>query len=82
MPICGIAVFGSEHQNRWWWTAFQRWYSVLRGCDAVYYYCLYRWVRRPHTIKLDPTYNWIDADKRIFQAFFMILGGFVEDELG
>ena len=80
--ICGIEIFGMS-KTVWYYRPMMMWYGVLRRIDNTYYYLYYRFFKKLHMLKLPlGYYGWCDADERMFQACFAILGQFVEEELG
>ncbi len=79
--VFGIEVFGME-KTVWYYKPIMFLYNILRRIDRIYYYLHYRFIKKFHILKLPLPYTWTDADERMFVACFVILGQFVEDELG
>jgi hypothetical protein len=82
--IFGISMYGNKHSEKWWFRAslgnYDRFY--LKGVDWLYYWFKNRFVTRYHIVNTGLKPGYYDIDEIMFHACFVLLGSFVEDELG
>lgn len=80
--IFGFAVYGSEHEDRWWAPVLDGVHDALRILDGAWHWLAWRTWDRYHVVRLRMEPGYRDVDFRMAAACFALLGEFVEKELG
>jgi hypothetical protein len=79
--VFGVRVYEMK-ESVWYYRPIMAIHRKAYAVDRAHSYFVARFIRRSHIISLPIAGLWRDADERMFLACFLVLGRFVEKELG